>query len=134
MDIIVDANILFAALIKDNVTAELLVRNDFHLYAPEFIFEEFEEYKELILKKTERTPDEFERFLNILQRRITLVPKEELIDFLDQAKRISPDQKDVPYIAVALKLRCPIWSNDKDLKEKQNKVKIYHTHELLRTA
>lgn len=33
------------------------------------------------------------------------------------------------YFALALKLKCPIWSNDKKLKE-QNIITIYHTHEL----
>jgi predicted nucleic acid-binding protein len=40
------------------------------------------------------------------------------------------DEKDTHYVALALKLNCPIWSNDTDLK-KQNKVKIYNTKELL---
>ncbi|PIN85274.1 MAG: hypothetical protein COV47_03030 [Candidatus Diapherotrites archaeon CG11_big_fil_rev_8_21_14_0_20_37_9] len=43
-------------------------------------------------------------------------------------KKISPDPKDVPYFALALKLRCPIWTNDKLLK-KQKKVKIISTSE-----
>ena len=48
MDLVIDANILFAALIKRNVTSDLLFRNDLHLYAPEFIFEEFEKYRNVI--------------------------------------------------------------------------------------
>jgi predicted nucleic acid-binding protein len=33
------------------------------------------------------------------------------------------------YHALALKLNCAIWTNDKKLKQ-QTKIKIYHTHEL----
>ena len=48
MDLVIDANILFAALIKESVTSELIFKNTLHLYAPEFLFSEFEKYKEVI--------------------------------------------------------------------------------------
>ena len=50
--------------------------------------------------------------------------------FLKQ-KKISPDINDTEYFALALKLKCSIWSNDKKLK-KQNKVKVYSTEEIVR--
>jgi predicted nucleic acid-binding protein len=40
MNLVIDANILFAALIKDNLTRQLLVSENIRLYAPEFIFNE----------------------------------------------------------------------------------------------
>ena len=131
MDLVVDANILFAALIKENITSDLLFKNDLHLYTSEFIFEEFGKYKELIKNKTGRTDEEFEEFFNSLQRRITIIPSEEIELFLKKAKEISPDIKDVPYVAVALKLNIAIWSNDRKLKEKQNVVRVYSTEELM---
>jgi predicted nucleic acid-binding protein len=78
MDLVVDANILFAALIKDSTTSELMLHEDIHLYAPEFILEEFEKYKELIKRKTNRNDSEFETALDIFQRRIKLIPHEEI--------------------------------------------------------
>lgn len=131
MELVVDANILFAALIKRNVTSHLLFRDNFHLYAPEYIFTEFRKYKKLILSKTERSDEEFEMFINILQRRINIVPKEEFKSFVKQAKIISPDPKDVPYISLALRLNSAIWSNDRALKEKQEDVRVYTTSELI---
>lgn len=130
MDLVVDANILFAALIKKSITSELLFRDDLHLYAPEFIFVEFEKYRELVKKKTERTDDDFDELLELFQRRIVLVTIEEIKPFIESAKDISPDTKDVPYIALALKLNIAIWSNDRLLKEKQDTVKVYPTHEI----
>jgi len=59
-----------------------------------------------------------------------LVPFEEIKPFIEKAKAISPDVKDVPYIALALKLNIAVWSNDGSLKEKQNIVKVYPTHEI----
>ena len=51
MYLIVDANILFAALIKQGKTDELLFVDHLHLFAPEFILIEFEKYKKEILQK-----------------------------------------------------------------------------------
>jgi len=131
MDLIIDANILFAALIKKDLTSDLIVYDLFRLYAPEYIFTEFEKYRGYIKRKTERSNEDFNEALNIFRRRIELIPYEEIKPFINKAREISPDIKDIPYIALALKLNIPIWSNDKTLKEKQNKIKIYSTHELI---
>ena len=130
MDVIIDANILFAALIKESITSDLLFKNNLHLYAPEFIFEEFKKYKELIKKKTKRTEEEFYKLLDLFGRRINLIPKEETKQFIKAARIISPDKKDTAYFALALKLKCGLWSNDKKLK-KQNIVMIYFTEDLI---
>ena len=50
--------------------------------------------------------------------------------YIEDAGKISPDDKDVMYFALALKLRCIIWSNDAKLKE-QDKIIIYNTTEIL---
>lgn len=130
MDLIVDANILFAALIKEGVTSELLFREGIHLYAPDFLFMEFEKYRDHLKKKTRRSNEDFEELLEVLQRRISLIPLEEIKPFIEEAMDISPDVKDVPYIALALKIHIPIWSNDKSLKNDQDSVKVYNTGEI----
>ena len=49
---------------------------------------------------------------------INIVPQSEFEEFLPKAKEIARDHpKDVPYIALSLKLNCPIFSGDKKLKE-----------------
>jgi len=67
MKLIVDANILFSALIKDGLTAELLISDKLQFFAPEFLFIEFAKYKDLILRKTHRNEEEFNHFLEILK-------------------------------------------------------------------
>lgn len=131
MELIVDANILFAALIKIGITSDLIVYDGLNLVSSEFIFSEFKKYEELIKNKTERNKDEFDRFIEIIEKRIKLVPNEDIKDFIDDAIQISPDPKDIHYFALALKLKIPIWSNDKGLK-KQDQVKIYTTEDLLK--
>lgn len=129
MDLVIDANILFAVLIKKGKSEDLFFHEDLHIFAPEFIFEEFEKYKELILDKTERTEEEFVDFINILKKRIKIISNGETEKYLNKAGKILPDNKDGDYFALALRLNCAIWSNDKKLKE-QNKIKIYSTEEL----
>ena len=132
MKLVVDANILFASLIKEGFTSDLIVDDSLELYSVEFIFEEFKKYKKLIKKKTQRNDREFDRFMQIIQKRIKLIPYEEFKGFILESNNISPDPKDVEYLALALKLSCALWSNDKKLKT-QNKVKIYHTKDLVKT-
>jgi len=49
---------------------------------------------------------------------------------LKEAKSISPDPDDSDFFALALKLNCPIWSEEKKLK-KQLEVKVVNTSELI---
>jgi len=128
--LVIDANILFAALIKNSKTAELMLEKQIALFAPEFLIEEFGKYRSIILRKMHRTEDEFNRFLKILRRRIRIIKKEEIEPFIKRAIKFSPDPKDSLYFALALRLKIPIWSNDKRLKN-QNEVQILNTYELI---
>ena len=69
------------------------------------------------------------RLVDILKRKITIIPLEELVPYVEEAEKLTPDHDDMAYFALALKLNCSIWSNDKKLKE-QNKIKVYKTHDL----
>src|SRR3989338_10448210 len=129
MDLVIDSNILFAALLKESGTSEILFKHT--LYAPEFIFEEFRKYKEYLKGKTKRTEEGFSELFDLFERNVILIPKEEIDPLIEKAERISPDTKDVPYLALALKDRCSLWTNDEDLKEKQDAIQVYSTEELI---
>ena len=129
MDLVIDANVLFSALIKDSFAYNLLFSDTFHIFTPEYIFTELEKHKDEILEKTERTTEEFFRLVETLKRRIVIVPLEELVPHIKEAEKLTPDPDDMAYFALALKLNCAIWSNDKKLKD-QNKIKVFNSHEL----
>jgi predicted nucleic acid-binding protein len=131
MKLVIDANIFFAALIKEGSTAELLISDKLQLFAPELLFIEFIKYEELILKKTHRSREEFNLFLELLKEQIIIVPKKEIIPFMNKAEKISPDPRDTVYLALAFALKSSIWSNDKRLKQGQNKITVFSTEELL---
>ena len=132
MDLVVDANEIFAALIKESKTYKLIFDERLHLFSTEFFFTEFKEHSEEIREKTGKTEEELNNLLDVLIKRIALVPMEELLPYADEAEKISPDPDDVAYIALALKLKCAIWSQDRKLKENQSKVQVYTTEDLVR--
>ena len=129
MDLVIDANVLFSALIKGGFSYHLLFSGKFHLFTPEYIFTELEKHKEELMNKTDRTTEEFYRLLETLKRRVVIIPFEELVPYVGEAEKLTPDPDDMAYLALALKLDCPIWSNDRRLKE-QNKIEVYNTYEL----
>lgn len=129
MEFILDANPLFSALIKDSFTIRIIVSEKVELFAPEFLFDEFLEHEEEILAKTQRTRKELNQLVGSLKEIIHIIPRKEFELYLEEAKSLISDEDDVPYLALALKLNIPIWSNDKKLN-KQNKVKVYSTKEI----
>jgi len=131
MDLIIDANIVISALISEQgKTRDLIFLTDFSLYAPEYLLEEIEKYKEVIIEKSDLDKESFEVAKELIFSRIKTIPFSELKKFHKKASEICPDKNDTEYFALALKFNCPIWTNDKKLKE-QNKIKIYSTEELL---
>ncbi|MEK6874007.1 MAG: PIN domain-containing protein, partial [Nanoarchaeota archaeon] len=113
MNIILDSNILFAVLIKDGKTADILVNPFLKLNAPEILFEEFSKYYEEIINKSHRNKEEFISTLSYIKELITIFSNSTFYEFIDEAEKISPDPDDIMYFALAIKLDCPIWSNDK---------------------
>lgn len=132
MQLVVDANILFSALIKAGASRRIMLFSGHDLYAPEFTFEEFKKHLPELQKKTglprEELLQNFETLLQLAE--IKLVPFEEFKHKREFAAKISPDIGDVAYVALALHLQCPLWTQDKQLK-KQNKVKVITTKEML---
>jgi predicted nucleic acid-binding protein len=128
MRLVVDANVLFSAMIKNSTTRRIFFDENIELFAPDFLIDEFRKYERLILDKAQKTPDEFASLVEVLRNRINLVS--EIKEFMPAALRISPDRNDATYFALALKLGIPIWSNDRRLK-KQDQIKIINTDELL---
>jgi len=132
MELIIDANILMSALVVTNgFTYDLIFNDKIKLFAPEYLLEEFEEHKDEIMKKSNLSKEELQLFLSLISSRIEFIPHIEFREFNRKAEEITPDQDDREYLALALKLNCSIWSNDKKLKN-QDKVKIYFTDELIK--
>ena len=133
MKLIIDSNIVFSAIIKDSITRKILFNPDYKFYVPDFFLFELKKYKEYLMKKTKLEKPKFKQILNDILGNIFLIPINEYSDKLIKAKEIigNIDEKDIPFIAVALSLKNNgIWSNDKHFKE-QFEIKVYSTRELI---
>jgi predicted nucleic acid-binding protein len=133
MELVLDANIMVAGLLKNGITRELMVKDDISLYTSEFIFMEFFKHITDLAKKADMDKNELKDLADILivESGLEIVTKDEVRSYIELADKISPDPDDVLYFATALKLDCAIWSNDKELKN-QNHVNVYSTSDLIK--
>lgn len=130
--LVIDANIIMSSLIAtQGKTFDIILNEKVDLYAPDYTKFEIEKYKQEILEKSDLSEKEFNTFLTIVLSNLKLVKYGDFSNYVEEAGEITPDHNDTEYFALALKLNCSIWSNDKKLKE-QNKVKVHSTHELLK--
>ena len=130
MRLVIDTNIVISALIsREGKASSLLFLSELQLYAPPFLLEEIEEHKSEILEKTELSELNFSIALARITSHICFVPVPDYAPYLLTTKKFSPDPDDLHYLALALSLGCPVWTNDKRLKE-QTRVLVLSTHEL----
>ena len=129
MQLVIDANVIIAMLIKPSKIIDLFFNNRLEIFAPELLFEELGNNKEEIIKKSKIAEEWFNLFYTILKHNITIIPEEEFLKYRERAEKICPHPKDVTYFALALHLQCAIWTNETKLKMQEH-VKVYLTHEL----
>ncbi len=129
MRVVIDANILFAALLRKGMTRRLIFNSELKLLAPEFILKEFLKHKAYLLSKYGFGPNDFEKLLSNPLAVIELVPDKELAPYLPASKTLAADLKDSLYLAAALKENAIIWSNDVGFK-KQRRIRSFTTVEL----
>ncbi len=132
MQIVIDSNVLFSALIKDSFTRKIILDYEESFLFPSYIFEELEEHKVELLEKSEMNPAEFDLLLQIILKKVLVVPNEVLNKYFTEAMRIIEkiDPDDVPFIACALAYpESILWSDDKQLK-KQSSVKVLNSQEI----
>jgi len=131
MKLVTDTNVLFSFFRKESETRKLMLNFEIlELLTPSFCIDELRKHKKLICQKSALSNGEFEEVLDDLLIFVKVSQPSGYKEFLRDAKAVSPDPDDVDLFALALKLDCPIWSNDKGLKE-QSKVKVLSTEELI---
>ncbi len=132
MNIILDANVLIGALIRDSHIRRLIILSNIPLLYPEIMLHEVRKYEGLILEKSGMDEEFYGKLLTKLLSYITLVPTEQLTEHLPEAKEVMKDIdiKDAPFIAVALASEdAVIWSDDAHFKM-QKRITAYTTTEI----
>ena len=130
MKIVLDNNIFFSLMNPKSANSYLFSSLRVEFLAPEFIKSELNKYKSECLIKSKLSEHEFELRQSEVESNIEFLKLSEYEDFLKKSKDSLPDPKDSPYLALALRLNCSIWSNDPHLK-KQSLVKVFTTSELI---
>ena len=133
MELVVDANILVASFLRSAVTRELLLDERLALWTPEYGLTETERVlraPRLRRRLGGMTEVDVRTILTQLTSKVRVLPASSYRHKLVQAKQVAPHPEDAPYLALALHLHLPLWSNDSALKE-QPLVPVYTTQELL---
>ncbi len=131
--IVVDANVLFAALLRNSTSRHVLLFADLDLRTPAHILDELDRNRPALLKRSHATGAAFDLLVANLRARIVEVPDALLRAHLGEANRRLPrDDLDAPYLAATLAVDGILWTNDAKLA-KRGKVRTLTTKELLAT-
>ena len=127
-----DANVLVAGFLRSATTRELLLDGRLSLWAPEYSLIETEQV--LTSARLRRrlgglAQTEVRFLLAQLTARIRVLSASVYQHHLSKASALAPHPEDAPYLALALHLHLPLWSNDSGLKN-QKTVMVYSTEEL----
>ena len=128
MKFVVDANVLFALSKPGSASNCILSKHKLKLVAPDFALLELYKYKEILVNKS--GIDDFDKIIESLKSKVVFVDNSEYKDLLKKAVSLLPDPDDAAYLALALRLFLPVWSNDKHLKQR-SLIKVFTTAELI---
>ncbi len=131
--LVVDANIIISALLKDSTTRWLLLAERWpRLAVPEYMAVELAAHAGELAERLHISEPEITAIFEelIAAAKIEIFQNGDYSELLPAALGFSPDPKDAPYFALALKLGCPLWSQDSALK-KQSEIMVYSTKELV---
>lgn len=116
MRLVLDTNILIAALIKNSITRRILLLPDLAFLLPAFALDELARHRAKIARAARLKADELDLLLTLLLTSVTVVPFERIAPYLPAADALigAIDPDDVPFVALALAAEHDgIWSNDR---------------------
>jgi predicted nucleic acid-binding protein len=99
---------------------------------PAFVYDEIENYEELIVEKSGMEPGRVAQFIDLLFQCIEVVPADEFYPAIDRADEAigNTDPDDVLYLACAVANDAAIWSDASDFDE-QDVVETYSTNDVI---
>lgn len=120
MKVVVDANVVFSCILRsDGSIGALLLNNDAaEFYAPEFLKQEVRKHRTKLLRLSKLSEGAIDLAISQTIRSITFI-EEAAVEHRYRAKAealiADVDVFDVPYVALALQLKCRLWTGDKRL-------------------
>jgi len=128
MKLVADANVLFALSKPSSAANDIWKFHHPQLVAPDFALVELYRHKRELLEKSGEKS--FHDVVASLRAKVVFV---ELSEYAAELKSLSgkiSDPKDMVYLALALRLKAPIWSNDKHFGG-QSVVDVFTTKQLV---
>ena len=133
MKLVVDSNRIIAALIKEGPTRKILCNAEFEFLTLDYVIEEVKKYQKYILEKSNMTEEQFDLLFMLVMDNIHIVPEQDVKKCMPEAINIMKhiDLDDAPIMACALAIRNDgVWTEDKDF-ERQKRIKVWSTQDLL---
>jgi len=128
--VVVDANIIISLLIAKGSKHKLFFSGELDIISPDIILFEIGKHLDEISEKSRLSKWELNLEFSAVREQMTVFSVEKS-KWIKEGVKISPDPDDTEYFALALKFNCPIWSEDKPLKQQQSKVEVLDTRKLL---
>ena len=119
--LVVNSNILFSYFVFSEKIENIILSSNVILYTPDWAIYELNKYfSDRIAKRVEKkgiSKEELELIVLDVMQRLIVIPKALYIDKWEEAVRIAGqfDEKDTPFIALAMKLGIPLWTGDKKM-------------------
>ena len=133
MRLVVDTNVLFS-FFRDNPVRFIIINSKdlgLNLSTPEYAIDELIRNKSDLSKYSGLNTKELEVAIKAVESFIKTKPAAFFRECEAEASKISPDKKDSPFFALALKLNADIWSNEPRLK-RQSRIRTLNSNELLK--
>lgn len=117
--IVVDANIAFAAFIRDGATREIILDRDLDLRTPPWLWDEVAGRYDWLLGKSHLSRPALDELLRQIRDRIVDIPAAAIEARRDEALGLVPEsgRKDAPYVAAVLAVDGILWTHDAKLAE-----------------
>ena len=130
--LVVDANVLFGALLRDSTNRNLILHGQLDLHAPDWLWDELERNRAFLVKKSRVTNAAFDLLMEGLRDHVRSIPLAAIEPHMEAAlgRLNDEDELDAPYVAAALAIGGGVWSHDKALGEKAG-VPVFTTGEIL---
>ncbi len=132
MEIVLDTNILISSLLRNGLTRDIISVSPFKMYTVEYARFEIEKHKDELLSKSKLDEKSFDYLNEFIFGKINFIASEDLAPFKNRAIEVMHeiDIDDAPFLALAMSLNCPIWSNDGHFK-RQDVIRAFTTKELM---
>jgi len=117
MEVIIDSNKIISAVVSKGIVRRIVIFSGISFYAPKELVE-VGKHREEICKRIGLKTESFSFILEeLILPKLNIVEESKYANKISEAYAVSKefDEKDMPFVALALKLRAPIWTNDKSM-------------------